>query len=130
MKKKLNRRQFLGAVVTTAGVGSAALIFTRSRPATVVPLFESNEADATFNLVRSLSPTSQVALGKSGIKISMVGIGTGSIGWRHRSNQTQLGQSGFTELILPRLRRVARATERRAYLAGGVFSLSGREWGG
>ena len=97
--KKLNRRQFLGAAVATAGVGSGAVMFTRSRPATVVPLSESNEPDATFNLVRSLSPTSQVALGKSGLKVSMVGIGTGSIGWRHRSNQTQLGQNGFTQLM-------------------------------
>jgi aryl-alcohol dehydrogenase-like predicted oxidoreductase len=97
--KKVNRRQFLGAAVATAGVGSGAMIFTRSRPATVIPLSESNHANATFSLVRSLSPTSQVALGKSGLKVSMVGIGTGSIGWRHRSNQTQLGQNGFTQLM-------------------------------
>jgi len=99
MRKKLNRRQFLGAAVATAGVGSGAVIFTRSRPATVVPLSESNDENATFNMVSSLSPTSQVALGKSGLKASMVGLGTGSIGWRHRSNQTQLGQSGFTQLM-------------------------------
>ena len=97
--KKLNRRQFLGAAVATAGVGSGAVIFTRSRPASVVPRSESNDADAPFNLVRSLSPTSQVPLGKSGLKVSMVGLGTGSIGWRHRSNQTQLGQGGFTQLM-------------------------------
>ena len=99
VKKKLNRRQFLGAAVTTAGVGSGAVIFTRFRPATVIPLSDSNEANTTFKVVRSLSPTSQVALGKSGLKVSMVGLGTGSIGWRHRSNQTQLGQDGFTRLM-------------------------------
>ena len=99
MRKKLNRRQFLGAAVATAGVGSGAVIFTRSRPASVVPLSASNEAKATFKVVRSLSPTSQVALGKSGLKVSLVGLGTGSIGWRHQSNQTQLGQSRFTQLM-------------------------------
>jgi len=97
--KKLNRRQFLGAAVATAGVGSGAVIFKQSRGATVVPLAESNDAKVTFNVVRSLTPTSQVPLGKSGLKVSLVGIGTGSIGWRHRSNQTQLGQNGFTQLM-------------------------------
>jgi aryl-alcohol dehydrogenase-like predicted oxidoreductase len=99
MRRKLNRRQFLGAAVATAGVGSGAVIFTRSRPASVVPRSASNEANATFKVVRSLSPTSQVALGKSGLKVSMVGLGTGSIGWRHQSNQTQLGQNRFTQLM-------------------------------
>jgi aryl-alcohol dehydrogenase-like predicted oxidoreductase len=65
----------------------------------VVPLSESTDANAAFNLIRSMTPTSQVPLGKSGLKVSMVGIGTGSIGWRHRSNQTQLGQNGFTQLM-------------------------------
>jgi len=99
MRKNLNRRQFLGAAVATAGVGSGVVIFTRSRPASVVPLSASNEGKASFNVVHSQSPTSQVALGKSGLKVSMVGLGTGSIGWRHQSNQTQLGQNRFTQLM-------------------------------
>jgi len=45
------------------------------------------------------SPTDQVTLGKSRIKISLVGIGTGSAGWAHNSNQTRLGQETFTRLI-------------------------------
>jgi aryl-alcohol dehydrogenase-like predicted oxidoreductase len=97
--KKLNRRQFLGGAVATAGVGSGAMVFSRMRPAEVVERAELNGANASFHLVRSLTPTSQVPLGKSGLKVSMVGIGTGSIGWRHRSNQTQLGQTGFTQLM-------------------------------
>jgi aryl-alcohol dehydrogenase-like predicted oxidoreductase len=99
MKKELNRRQFLGAVIATAGVGSGAVIFTPSRLAAVVPLSESNESNVRFNLVSSLTPTSQVSLGKSGIKVSMVGLGTGSIGWARRSNQTRLGQDRFTTLM-------------------------------
>ncbi|HYW71816.1 MAG TPA: aldo/keto reductase [Pyrinomonadaceae bacterium] len=97
--KKLGRREFLGTAVVTAGVSSGAVVFKKSRPATVTPLSESKPAEASFSLVRSLTPTSQVPLGKSGLKVSLVGLGTGSIGYRHRSNQTQLGQNGFTQLM-------------------------------
>jgi 1-deoxyxylulose-5-phosphate synthase len=98
--KRLSRREFLGTAVVTAGVTSAgAVIFKSSRPATVAGMSELDDANANFSLLRSLTPTSQVALGKSGLKVSMVGIGTGSIGWARRSNQTQLGQSAFTQLM-------------------------------
>jgi len=43
--------------------------------------------------------TDKVKLGKTGIKISLVGMGTGSIGWNHQSNQTRLGQEAFTRLV-------------------------------
>ena len=99
MKKKLNRRQFLGAAIATSGVGFGAVICTRSRPAPTTPLSEANEPSAGFNLVRSLTPTSQVSLGESGLKVSMVGLGTGSIGWARHSNQTNLGQDRFTKLM-------------------------------
>src|SRR6266567_145720 len=98
--RKLGRREFLEAAVTTAGVSSAgAVIFKRWHPATLTGISEIGDANATFSLVRSMTPTSQVSLGKSGLRVSMVGIGTGSIGWGHRSNQTQLGQSEFTRLM-------------------------------
>ncbi|HEX8338143.1 MAG TPA: aldo/keto reductase, partial [Pyrinomonadaceae bacterium] len=45
------------------------------------------------------SPTDRVSLGKSGLKVSLVGIGTGSIGHAGRSNQTRLGQPAFTKLM-------------------------------
>jgi len=98
--KKLNRRQFLGAAVVTAGVGSTGAVLLKGwRPATVDALSGAEDSTATLKVIRSMTPTSQVALGKSGLKASLVGIGTGSIGWGHRSNQTRLGQSGFTELM-------------------------------
>src|SRR6266567_5289155 len=98
--RKLGRREFLEAAVTTAGVSSAgAVIFKRWHPATLTGISEIGDANATFSLVRSMTPTSQVSLGKSGLRVSMVGIGTGSIGWGHRSNQTQLGQGEFTRLM-------------------------------
>jgi aryl-alcohol dehydrogenase-like predicted oxidoreductase len=45
------------------------------------------------------SPTDAVSLGRSGLKVSLVGIGTGSIGYARHSNQTQLGQTAFTKLM-------------------------------
>ena len=98
--KKLNRREFLGAAVVTAGVSSAgAVLFKDWRAATVAGWSATEDANAGFTVIRSMTPTSQVSLGKSGVKVSMVGIGTGSIGWGHRSNQTKLGQSEFTQLM-------------------------------
>jgi predicted aldo/keto reductase-like oxidoreductase len=43
--------------------------------------------------------TSRVPLGKSGIQVSMVGMGTGTSGSRRQSNQTRLGDEGFTRLV-------------------------------
>jgi aryl-alcohol dehydrogenase-like predicted oxidoreductase len=40
-----------------------------------------------------------VRLGKSGLTVSLVGVGTGSVGWAHASNQTRLGQEAFTRLM-------------------------------
>jgi aryl-alcohol dehydrogenase-like predicted oxidoreductase len=98
--KKLSRREFVGAAAVTAGVSSAGAVFFKDwRAATVAGLSPAEDANSGFTVVRSMTPTSQVSLGKSGVKVSMVGIGTGSIGWGHRSNQTRLGQTEFTRLI-------------------------------
>ena len=45
------------------------------------------------------SPTDKVSLGKTGLKISLVGIGTGTHGWNHESDQTRQGQETFTRLM-------------------------------
>jgi predicted aldo/keto reductase-like oxidoreductase len=45
------------------------------------------------------SPTDQVVLGRSGIKTSLIGMGTGSVGVQHSSNQVKLGQEKFTKLV-------------------------------
>ena len=41
----------------------------------------------------------KVALGKTGIQVSLVGMGTGSIGSGQASNQTRLGIKGFTRVV-------------------------------
>ena len=41
----------------------------------------------------------KVKLGKTGLSVSRVALGTGSYGWKHVSNQTKLGTKGFVELV-------------------------------
>ncbi len=44
-------------------------------------------------------PTDQVTLGKTGIEVSLVGMGTGSHGSGQASNQTRLGVKEFTRVV-------------------------------
>ena len=81
----MNRRQFLGKTATTAGalaLGAGATVHAAEEPPAAA---------------RRL--TDPVTLGKTGIKASLIGIGTGSIGVNKQSNQTKLGQERFTALI-------------------------------
>jgi predicted aldo/keto reductase-like oxidoreductase len=41
----------------------------------------------------------QVTLGRSGVKTSLLGMGTGSVGVKHSSNQVKLGEAGFGKLV-------------------------------
>jgi len=77
----LNRREFVGKALAAGGV---------------IALSGGQEADAA---PRPKKPTDLVPLGKTGVKVSLVGMGTGSIGYNHQSNQTRLGQEGFTRLV-------------------------------
>lgn len=80
---KLDRRTFVaGAIAATSAV---ALGIGAEEEAEALPLPKL--------------ATDRVKLGKTGIKISLVGMGTGSIGWNHQSNQTRLGQEAFTKLV-------------------------------
>jgi predicted aldo/keto reductase-like oxidoreductase len=79
MKTNLNRRQFLQG---TAALAGAALTAT----STWLPAAEATKRTAT----------DQVTLGKTGIKLSRLGMGTGSNGGR---TQRDLGQEGFTRLV-------------------------------
>jgi diketogulonate reductase-like aldo/keto reductase len=77
--ERISRRQFLG---TTAAFAGAAML-----PATALRAAES---------AAKRTATDQVTLGKTGIKLSRLGIGTGS-----NSGQVQrdLGREGFNKLI-------------------------------
>ena len=45
------------------------------------------------------SATDKVALGKTGIQVSLVGMGTGSVGSGQASNQTRLGVKDFSRVV-------------------------------
>ncbi len=84
MTPPVNRRDFL-AQATAATAALAAL------PA-------SAPAAASRNALPK-GPTDLVTLGKAGIQVSLVGMGTGSHGSGQASNQTKLGVKGFTKVV-------------------------------
>jgi len=78
----LSRRQFLGQ---SAALGAAAVMASAAPRATAAR--------------RLAGPGDLVTLGKSGVKTSLLGIGTGSHGVQRSSNQVKLGQDKFTKLL-------------------------------
>jgi len=81
----ISRRDFL--VRSTAAVGAMAAT------AGVTP-------EAAVAATRRLtSGADQVTLGRSGVKSSLIGMGTGSVGVKRSSNQVKLGQEKFTRLV-------------------------------
>ncbi len=91
MTPSVNRREFLG---TTAALAAA----------TALPVSTALAGPAP-RLSLPKSATDRVILGKTGIAVSYVGIGTGSHGSNQSSNQTKLGVKGFTKLIRDALDR-------------------------
>ena len=79
----IRRRDFLGGAA--AGVGGL-LIGPRVALAPPSP-------PATYD------PYEMVPLGKTGIKISRVGEGTGMKGWKRQTNQTRMGREKFEALL-------------------------------
>jgi 1-deoxyxylulose-5-phosphate synthase len=92
--EKLNRREFIATALGTAGLlGAGVLVNKEFAPS-------SDAATAGLSIDRSIKrATDKVTLGKSGVKVSLVGIGTGTAGWNRQSNQTRLGQDAFNRLI-------------------------------
>jgi aryl-alcohol dehydrogenase-like predicted oxidoreductase len=48
---------------------------------------------------RPTGAADRVTLGRSGVQTSLLGLGTGSTGVRHSSNQVKLGEPGFARLV-------------------------------
>jgi len=82
---KMSRREFVAATAAGALVGGATRPTTRS---------------ANSRPSGPVSPTEQVALGKTGIRLSRIGIGTGTHGFHHQSDQTRLGRAKCVDLLL------------------------------
>ncbi|MCL6518458.1 MAG: aldo/keto reductase [Armatimonadetes bacterium] len=77
MSPKITRREFLTGAIATAY--SPKLLANSER--------------------KLASLTDRVVLGKTGIRVSYLGFGTGTKGWDKRSNQTKLGTVRFSRLI-------------------------------
>jgi len=80
--RSITRRNFLAG----AAVASAAALTGRSA-----------KAEETTSKIKS--GADQVTLGRSGVKTSVLGLGTGTHGVRRSSNQQKLGQAKFTALV-------------------------------
>ncbi len=78
----VNRREFLQATAATAAL-AALPTSSLAAPRNALPK----------------TPTDKVTLGKTGIQVSLVGMGTGSHGSGQASNQTKLGVKGFTKVV-------------------------------
>jgi len=85
MKPPLNRREFIAQATATAALAATATT-------TMAGMGRSRN-----NLPKS--PTEKVTLGNSGVQVSLVGMGTGSVGSGQASNQTRLGVKAFTKVV-------------------------------
>src|SRR5438132_5439816 len=80
---QLSRRDFLGQSAAAVGALAVGAAVTR--------------ADETAR--KLTSGVDQVTLGRTGMKTSLIGMGTGSVGVRHSSNQVRLGHEKFCKLV-------------------------------
>lgn len=78
----LSRRAFLGQSAAAVGALTAATL--------------SGAETAKRKLT---SAADRVVLGKTGVETSLLGMGTGSVGVKHSSNQVKLGEAGFVRLV-------------------------------
>jgi len=85
MNPPLNRREFIAQATAAAALAATA----------------STAMAGTVRSKNALpkSPTEKVTLGKCGLQVSLVGMGTGSVGSGQASNQTRLGVLGFTKVV-------------------------------
>ncbi|QEH39004.1 putative oxidoreductase [Aquisphaera giovannonii] len=90
MKPPLNRRDFLAQTAAGAAMATAATAATGTAMAGSSRLAKNALPE---------NPTQKVTLGKTGIQVSLVGMGTGSVGSNQASNQTRLGVQGFTKVV-------------------------------
>jgi len=82
MTPPVNRRDFLQATAATAALAALPGL-AMAAPRAPLPK----------------TPTDKVTLGKTGIQVSLVGMGTGSHGNNQASNQTKLGVKEFTRVV-------------------------------
>ena len=90
--KRIGRREFLAGSL----VGASGLLLGSKLAIAADAVAKPNLAKAP---VKMFDPWEIVPLGKTGIKVSRVGFGTGMSGGRHSSNQVRLGKEKFEGLL-------------------------------
>jgi predicted aldo/keto reductase-like oxidoreductase len=80
---KITRRDFLGQSAAAVGVAAAGGLL----------------ASAAGQPHKLRSAADQVTLGRTGLRLSLLGMGTGSTGVKHSSNQVKLGEEKFKKLV-------------------------------
>ena len=96
-KHSISRRTFVGGALAATGAVALGLRQNRqaeAQTAAIVPPLSPAQA-----ALLPKKPSDQVMLGNTGLKVSLVGLGTGSIGSGGGSNQTRLGIEGFNRLM-------------------------------
>ncbi len=88
MTPPLNRRDFMAGATAAATATSIAATSATGAASAAYP-----------RNALPKNPSDKVTLGKTGIQVSLVGMGTGSIGSGQASNQTRLGIKGFRKVV-------------------------------
>jgi aryl-alcohol dehydrogenase-like predicted oxidoreductase len=83
--KQLTRRELLRKSLKGAGAATVSACWAG-------PFLKSAVAPLP-------SATDRVQIGKSGVQVSQIAMGTGFHGWDRASNQTRVGQGAFTQLM-------------------------------
>ncbi len=91
MTGHVNRRDFM---VKTAAATTAVVAAASDASAFAAPGLAGRGRTALPK-----TPTDLVTLGKTGIQVSLIGMGTGSVGSGQASNQTRLGVEGFKRVV-------------------------------
>ena len=94
----MNRRNFL--IAGTAGVAGAWVASRMIGGHMLGYRFFTPAFAAQPPLAQKVAASDTVVLGQTGIHTSRLAMGTGTSGWRHHSNQTDLGLKGLSDLLL------------------------------
>lgn len=92
MSRRFGRREFIGSVIAGGFAGKMALTVGCSQDRAAPT---GRAADAR----RPPALQDVVTLGNTGVKASRLGIGTGTHGWNHESDQTRTGMDALTRLF-------------------------------
>ncbi|HTV20822.1 MAG TPA: aldo/keto reductase [Polyangiaceae bacterium] len=99
----LSRRSFnqaLGSLALAAGPAAFACSAPAANPAAAArATAPSTAAGDAHAVAHPVAATARVALGRTGLMVPRLAMGTGSNGWARESDQTRLGEPAFVRLM-------------------------------